>query len=211
MAQAIAKVEPKAVQHLYSLEELVVQINGHIYDANHAYARGNKLRLKAALKLLELRRRVEAGEAGDVTWWAWFEAQTHLLLRGRKDAEKLLKIAAAEDPEQAFDEEQERVRLAVAKNRERRLVTSNDPEIAKAHIFQDDTLEVADDVEDPAHVLANALDSISNAKSVAEAYRKIFKRSSFDDEAKAQLCDAIKQLIRKWRTVESTLERPKRR
>ena len=62
-------------------------------------------------------------------------------------------------------------------------------------------------VEYPEQVLINFLDSIKGAKSVAEAYRKIFKLSSFDSEAKEQIKHEIKLLIVKWRTVESTLDR----
>ena len=65
---------------------------------------------------------------------------------------------------------------------------------------------VSEDVEEPAQVVTNFLDSIRNAKSVAEAYRKIFKASSFDREAKKQMCDEINLLIAKWRKVQSTLE-----
>jgi hypothetical protein len=36
MGTAVANTEPTAVQHRYTLDELVVQINGHIYDANAA-------------------------------------------------------------------------------------------------------------------------------------------------------------------------------
>jgi hypothetical protein len=71
--------------------------------------------------------------------------------------------------------------------------------------FEDDTFEPSEDVEEPARVLTNVLDSIKDAKSVAEAYRKIFKVSSFDREAKKQIYDAINLLIAKWRTVQSTL------
>jgi ParB-like chromosome segregation protein Spo0J len=71
--------------------------------------------------------------------------------------------------------------------------------------FEDDTFEPSEDVEEPAQVLTNVLDSIKDAKSVAEAYRKIFKVSSFDREAKKQIYDAINLLIAKWRTVQSTL------
>jgi hypothetical protein len=71
--------------------------------------------------------------------------------------------------------------------------------------FEDDDMEQRDDVEDAAQVLTNVLDSISDSKSVAEAYRKIFKVSSFDREAKAEIHNAINKLIVKWRTVQSTL------
>jgi DNA-binding Lrp family transcriptional regulator len=60
-------------------------------------------------------------------------------------------------------------------------------------------------VEYPAIVLNNILDSIKHAKSVAEAYRKILKASTFDREAKKQINTEIDLLIRKWRTVQSTL------
>jgi hypothetical protein len=73
--------------------------------------------------------------------------------------------------------------------------------------FEDDPSDSSDDVEDPAVVLSNVLDSIKNAKSVAEAYRKIFKVSSFDREAKEKIYNAIQLLIAKWRTVQSTLDR----
>jgi hypothetical protein len=69
--------------------------------------------------------------------------------------------------------------------------------------FEDDTFEPS--VEEPAQVLTNVLDSIKDAKSVAEAYRKIFKVSSFDREAKKQIYDAINLLIAKWQRVQSTL------
>lgn len=73
--------------------------------------------------------------------------------------------------------------------------------------FVDDEFEPSDEVEDPQHVVKHFMDSVGNAKSVAEAYRKIFKVSSFDSEAKKQINSAINQLIVKWRTVQSTLER----
>jgi hypothetical protein len=71
--------------------------------------------------------------------------------------------------------------------------------------FEDDTFEPDDNVEDPSIVLHNILDSIKQSKSVAEAYRKILKASSFDRAAKKEISDAIELLIRKWRSVQSTL------
>jgi hypothetical protein len=75
--------------------------------ATNATSRSNRdrqyaanARLYAGLVLVELRRRVEAGEAGEVTWWAWYKEH---FTRSRKDAEKLLKLAGAEDPEAAAE------------------------------------------------------------------------------------------------------------
>jgi hypothetical protein len=62
-----------------------------------------------------------------------------------------------------------------------------------------------DAVEDPAIVLTNVLDSIEQSRGVAEAFRKIFKVSTFDRAAKKEICDAIESLIRKWRSVQATL------
>jgi sigma54-dependent transcription regulator len=73
--------------------------------------------------------------------------------------------------------------------------------------FEDDTFDPDDAVEDPAIVLENVLDSIRHAKSVANAYRKIFKVSSFDRGAKNQIDEAITALIGKWRSVQTLLRR----
>jgi hypothetical protein len=80
--------------------------------------------------------------------------------------------------------------------------------------FSDDDFEPGGEVvdgiggvADPAHTLKNALDSISGAKAVAEAWRKILKATPFDSEAKAEICNAITLLIAKWRTVQTTLEK----
>src|SRR5262249_34537880 len=70
-----------------------------------------------------------------------------------------------------------------------------------------DTFGPSGGVEDPKHVFENILDSIKHAKAVAEAYRKILKSSSFDSETKTEIHNAIALLIRKWREVQSTLER----
>jgi hypothetical protein len=66
------------------------------------------LRIALGLKLVGLRRRVEAGEAGDeaaLTWWQWFEAHIPF---SRKHAERWMMIAASEAPEAAALEYRER-------------------------------------------------------------------------------------------------------
>jgi hypothetical protein len=73
--------------------------------------------------------------------------------------------------------------------------------------FEDD-ISVSEDVEDPAIVLSNILDSIQRAQSVARAWRKILKLSSFDRGAKKQISDEIDLLIRKWRSVQASLAQP---
>jgi hypothetical protein len=72
------------------------------------------------------------------------------------------------------------------------------------HAVAEPTVEPGD-VEDPAIVLTNVLDTIKQARGVAEAYRKILQRSPFDRAAKKEINDAIESLLRKWRSVQSTL------
>jgi hypothetical protein len=108
-----------------------VQVNAHIYDSRAAARRCDKLRLKAGQKLLEMRHRVEAGEAGDVTWWEWFGQWSGLngtvpcLLRSRKDCERLMRIAGADDPEAALEDERAKAREGM-----RRLRGTNKPMLA---------------------------------------------------------------------------------
>jgi hypothetical protein len=65
MGTAVAKRTATAVK-LKPIADVVVQIRGHLYDANNAEARCIKHRLAAGQKLLSLRQRIEAGEEGDV-------------------------------------------------------------------------------------------------------------------------------------------------
>jgi hypothetical protein len=106
------------------IKDVVLEIRGHLYDIASLEGRADKHRLHGQ-KLLSLRQRIEAGEEGDVAWWDWFEKQG--MGRGRKDCEKLMRIAASEWPEKAMADERGRVRLAVAKSRGERdwLVAAN--------------------------------------------------------------------------------------
>jgi hypothetical protein len=71
--------------------------------------------------------------------------------------------------------------------------------------FENDIFEPDENIECPKQVLINILDSIKQYRAVGEAYRKILKVSPFDREAKKQINDEIESLIRKWRSVQSTL------
>jgi hypothetical protein len=124
MGNAVAKRSSTAVKRkLKPIADVVLQFKASMCD-------GNYFRLKAAKLLLELRERIEAGEEGEgVEWWPWCEQHIE---RGRKDCEALLRIASAPDSQRAYDEERERIRLAVAEHRAekeaRLLLTTNGDE-----------------------------------------------------------------------------------
>ena len=82
----------------HPLDDLVIRIRGHVFDAGCANQTEAKYVLQAGWRLLELRKRVEAGEAGDVGWWEYFETKFAGHIKSRKYAEKLMRWAQANDP-----------------------------------------------------------------------------------------------------------------
>lgn len=64
------------------------------------------LRIRTGQILLELRARVDAGEIGEIaTWWEWYDDN---FTRSRRDAERLMEIASAEDPQAAYQTAKDR-------------------------------------------------------------------------------------------------------
>lgn len=101
------------------LSALVLEIRGHVHDAGRAETTCAKHQLQAGCRLLALRDRVEAGEAGDISWWEYFDTQFTGYIKSRKYAEKLMKWARADDPEAAREADHERVREAKQARKER--------------------------------------------------------------------------------------------
>jgi len=119
---------------LQPIEKLVVEIRAHLCDANNAQARCMKLRIAAGMKLIELRERIEVKkELGEVDWWKWCETN---IRRSRKDCERLMRLAGADDPEAALEADN-----AKARDRMRKLrasVRSNgEDEIEEAEIIEE--------------------------------------------------------------------------
>ena len=99
-----------------SIELLVVEIRGLMLDVESAESNLGKKRLVAGQRLLELRHRVEAGEAGDASWWDFYDQ--HLAqFRTRKDAERLMRMAASDGAEAAFEAERTEARERMQKHR----------------------------------------------------------------------------------------------
>jgi hypothetical protein len=82
-----------------SLQEAIDEIHRQLGDAITNDRKAESCRLYAGKLLLALRQRIEAGEAGEgVNWWEWYESK---FVRSRKDAEKVMRLASAEDFEAA--------------------------------------------------------------------------------------------------------------
>jgi hypothetical protein len=98
------------------IDLLVAEIRKLLKDESVLRDRFDSKRLEAGRRLLALRARIEAGEAGAISWWSFFDK--HLLsLRSRSDAEKIMAVASAEDPEGAAEEAARRNREHQARHR----------------------------------------------------------------------------------------------
>jgi hypothetical protein len=97
-----------------SLETLADQINGLLASADTHRQCAKNARIAAGKRLLEAKRRVEAGEAGEITWTDW--VQRHVR-RSERDIQKLLRIAGSGDPEKAHEAEKARARAGMRKTR----------------------------------------------------------------------------------------------
>ena len=83
--------KPKSAPHNAgsSLTDAVTEINIEFDAADKADRKFDRHRIEAGHKLLMLRKRIEAGEAGkDVEWWAWYRQQH--FIKKRRDAEKVM-------------------------------------------------------------------------------------------------------------------------
>jgi hypothetical protein len=82
-----------------SLDDTVRAIQAKWVASNEFSGKARKARIAAGQMLIALRKRIEAGEAGEgVEWWPWYRSK---LGRSRKDAEKIMALAGADDPEAA--------------------------------------------------------------------------------------------------------------
>jgi hypothetical protein len=107
-----------------TLDESVESIHRKFAEAFDSDKKGNRARLAAGTMLLNLRSRIESGEAGDgISWWAWYESK---FVRSRRDAEKVMALAASDDPVAADEDEKQRNRTAQQKHRDAADVSRDD-------------------------------------------------------------------------------------
>jgi hypothetical protein len=81
MSKAIAKRTATALQPI-SLDEAVKAIHVKFAEAIRAEHRAYHARVAAGQMLLDLRKRIEGGEAGDVGWWSWYASKAPASYRG---------------------------------------------------------------------------------------------------------------------------------
>jgi hypothetical protein len=87
------------------IERLVTEVHKQFSAATEGTKKADRARLRAGKLLLELRDRIEAGEAGEgVNWWKWYGDN---IARSKRDARRVMKLAAAADPEAAHEHEKE--------------------------------------------------------------------------------------------------------
>ena len=92
--------EQQTITPFVSLDEAVLRIHRkweRVVDAEH---RTRTARIECGMELVALRARIEAGEAGAITWWSYYEQK---FTRSRADAEKVMAIASAANPQQAHE------------------------------------------------------------------------------------------------------------
>jgi hypothetical protein len=101
-----------------SIGQVVARIEASFVKIKTYGEKVDQFRISAGKQLVELQARIEAGEAGKgVKWWAWYAE--HFKNRTRRDAQKVMALARADNPEEAAEEERDRNRAAVAAHRKR--------------------------------------------------------------------------------------------
>jgi len=91
-----------------TISEMVNEIHRQFDHALSSEKKAYSSRIYAGQLLNALRKRIEAGEEGDgVKWWEWYGIK---FVRSRRDAERVMKMARAENPEVAAEEERAKAR-----------------------------------------------------------------------------------------------------
>jgi hypothetical protein len=104
--------------HQESLKQVIARIEASFVKIKSYGEKVDQFRISAGKQLVELQARIEAGEAGkSVKWWAWYAE--NFKNRTRRDAQRVMALARADNPEEAAEEERANNRAAVAAYRKR--------------------------------------------------------------------------------------------
>ena len=108
----------KVVAFKPDVVEEVHNIAARWAEADRTLAKGGSIRVEVGMRLLALRKRIEAGEAGKGTqWWPW--VRDYICTRTKRDMEKCMALARAEDPQAAAEMERINTRNSVRAHRQR--------------------------------------------------------------------------------------------
>jgi len=136
-----------------SLEDLTKEINVRLVKSDNYDGKADDLvrdlrqkaedhRIAAGKLMIEARKLVEAGEAGDVTWTKWCSQNIN---RCRQDIHKIMKIAGHVEPEKALKDERAAAREGMAKHRDKLENVANGEDVSD--IPQDENVELTSDDE----------------------------------------------------------------
>jgi hypothetical protein len=104
--------------HQETLAQVVKRIEVSFDKIKQYSEKTDQFRISAGKQFIELKVRIEAGEAGKgVKWWAWYAA--NFKNRTRRDAQRVMALARSDDPGAAAEEERAKNRAAVAAHRKR--------------------------------------------------------------------------------------------
>jgi hypothetical protein len=104
--------------HQETLAQVVKRIEVSFDKIKQYSEKTDQFRISAGKQFIELKVRIEAGEAGKgVKWWAWYAA--NFKNRSRRDAQRVMALARSDDPGAAAEEERAKNRAAVAAHRKR--------------------------------------------------------------------------------------------
>src|SRR5579859_75195 len=87
---------------LMPLDTVAFGINARFEKIERHEAEARDHRIAVGKDLIGARRRVDAGEAGDITWEAWCSSK---IKRSLRDIRKVMRIAGSSDPEADLDAE----------------------------------------------------------------------------------------------------------
>jgi hypothetical protein len=99
-----------------TLPTVAGQINAYMEKAEQSAEKARQQRVSAGQLLIEARRCVDDGEAGDTTWTEWVRNN---IKRSLRDCQRVMKIAGAPDPDAVLAKEHEDARVGMARSRER--------------------------------------------------------------------------------------------
>jgi hypothetical protein len=107
---------------VHKLNSVPINVEAHeiaslIGKADSAAGKAHNMRVEAGMRLLILRQRVEKEEKAD--WWSWVKSSGCFDGISKRDMQKLLALAAAEDPEAAAKVERANNREAKRRQRAR--------------------------------------------------------------------------------------------